>query len=204
MLLLLLAALATADETAVVPLPEPAPEGLSEAVRKELAGGGLRVTRGGKPWMDLWLRKDVPTQPAQENLQLRYTMLKPGTLVGALRVPEVTPDYRGQKLQPGAYTLRYGVQPEDGDHQGVSDFKDFLLPAPAAADSDPGPMALDALNKISAKAVGKKHPAVLYLVPVNDGTVPRLEHEAAREQWTLVCATGSLRLGIVVVGKAEE
>jgi hypothetical protein len=209
---LLLAAAIAADGVALEALKEAPPEGLSEAVRKELAGEGLRIVQGGKPLYDFWLRKTVPTQAPREDLQLKLTELAPGTLVAALRVHAVTPDFRTAKVPAGVYTLRYGVQPEDGDHQGTSDTKDFLLLVQAAADPTPGPIAPDPLNKLSSKVLGRKHPAVLYLVRTTGAAEPAaVVHDEPKERWILECRTAGsaetakvLLLGIVVVGKANE
>ena len=44
-------------------------------------------------------------------------------------------DFRGQEIKKGVYTLRYGQQPEDGNHIGTSELADFLLAIPAGVDS---------------------------------------------------------------------
>ena len=46
-------------------------------------------------------------------------------MVGAVQFPEVWKDYRKQKIKAGVYTLRIGVQPEDGDHMGTAPFNEF-------------------------------------------------------------------------------
>jgi hypothetical protein len=138
-------------------------------------------------------------------------MIAPGTLLGAVRVHGGGADYRGHRVAAGVYTLRYGVQPEDGDHQGTADNRDFLLLAPAAADPSPEGMKQEDVYKLSSKVSGKKHPAVVYVVKgVEGAAVPRLVHEEDRERWVLECQTSlapdgkPLRLWLVVVGKAPE
>ncbi|HVE38395.1 MAG TPA: hypothetical protein VNM14_00820 [Planctomycetota bacterium] len=201
--------LAAREEFAVEALKEPAPSEVAEAVRKELAPAGSRVLRDGKPFLDFWFRTTLPTGEARGGLGILYGTLKPTGLVGVARVHGGGSDFKGQKFPAGLYTLRYGVQPEDGDHQGVTESRDFLLLTPAA--SDPSPDLLDPkeLNKLSAKVNGKKHPAVLYLVGGDGGPLPRVVRDATADRSVFeaqVPAAGGklLRLSIVVQGKAAE
>jgi hypothetical protein len=201
--------LAVREEVAVEALKEPAPSEVAEAVRKELSPAGSRLLRDGKPFIDFWFRATLPTGEARGGLGILYGTLKPTGLVGAVRVHGGGSDFKGQKFPAGVYTLRYGVQPEDGDHQGVTESRDFLLLCPAA--SDPSPDLLDPkdLNKLSAKVNGKKHPAVLYLVGGEGGTLPRVVRNATADRTVFEAeapAAGGkpLRLSIVVLGKAAE
>jgi len=60
-----------------------------------------------------------------------------GTLVGAVKLGADVRDIRGHLMKAGVYTLRYGIQPKNEDHLGVSPFRSFLLVSPAAVDKDP-------------------------------------------------------------------
>jgi hypothetical protein len=197
------------EEFSVETLKEGAPDAIAPAVRKELAPEGFRVLRGGKPFVDFWFRTTAPTGDARQGLGILYGVLKPTGLVGAARFHGGSSDFKAQKFPAGAYTMRYGLQPEDGDHQGVTESRDFLLLVPAAADASPEAMDPKELNTMSAKVNGKKHPAVLYLVGGQGGTLPRVVKEDVAERVifeTEVAAAGGkpLRLSIVVVGKAPE
>jgi hypothetical protein len=201
--------LAAREEFSLEPLKEGAPSEVAEAVRKELAPAATRVLRGGKPFFDFWFRAALPTGEARGGLGILYGTLKPTGLVGVARVHGGGSDFKGQKFPAGLYTLRYGLQPEDGDHQGTAESRDFLLLCPAA--SDPSPDLLDPkdLHKLSAKVNGKKHPAVLYLVGGEGGTLPRVVRDAAADRTIfeaeLPAGGGKpLRLSIVIVGKAAE
>jgi hypothetical protein len=201
--------LAAREEYSVEALKEPAPSEIAEAVRKELAPAGSRVLRGGKPFIDFWFRATLPTGEARGGLGILYGTLKPTGLVGVARVHGGGSDFKGQKFPAGLYTMRYGVQPEDGDHQGATDSRDFLLLCPAASDASPDLLDPKELNKMSAKVNGKKHPAVLYLVGGDGGTLPRVVRDAAADRTVFeveVPAAGGkpLRLSIVVQGKAAE
>ena len=61
-----------------------------------------------------------------------WSNVENGTLVGAVRVTGPFKEIRGKVVAPGVYTLRYGQQPQNGDHLGISTFRDFLLLSPAS------------------------------------------------------------------------
>jgi hypothetical protein len=203
---------AAADDFAVEALKDPPPGELAEPVRKELASGGVRVLRGGKPFMDVWLRGAAPASQAKAPLGVRFPELRPGGLLGAVRIHGGGSDFKNQKYPAGLFTLRYQIQPEDGDHQGTSDSRDFLLLGPAAADASSGDLSYPESVKLSAKVNGKKHPIVLWLVPpAEEGKGPRVVKDDQRE---LVLLELSMPLGqaggkpislaLVIVGKAAE
>jgi hypothetical protein len=203
---------ASSGEYALEPLAERAPAEVSSAVRAELAEAGLRaVGEGGKSFADLWLRREVPLGPARDLLGVRYPKLEDGTLLGAVRYHADGADFRGTKVAPGVYTLRYMTQPEDGDHQGTAESRDFALLLPAAEDGSPGRLKAEEAVRLSTKVSRKKHPAVLYLAPREGGEGPaRLGRDEEKGWWffdVAIPAAGggeAVRLGVVFVGKAAE
>jgi hypothetical protein len=125
----------------------------------------------------VWLAKEIPLKPKfKSSLRIKYPF-QPGQLVGAIHFPDSSQpnDFRGQTLKPGTYTLRYGLQPDDGNHLGVAPSRDFLLLVPPSADPGPevAPNFLDVVA-LSRKASGTKHPAPLSLVPAEGGTAPAI------------------------------
>jgi len=206
--LLPLILLAVREEFAVESLKEGAPAEVSEAIRKELAPAGTRVVRGGKPFVDFLLRAALPTGEAKSGLGILYPTLKPAGLVGVARFHGGSSDFKSQKFPAGVYTMRYALQPEDGDHQGTAESRDFLLLCQTAVDLTPDPLESKDLNKLSAKVNGKKHPAVLYLVSGQGGKLPRVLHDETAERAVFeaeVPAGGKTqRFSIVIVGKAAE
>jgi len=206
--LLLCSLLLSAEEFAVQPLQEGAPSEASEAIRKELAPAGARVVRNGKPFVDFWFRTAVPTADPAKGLGINYPTVKQGGLIGVARFHGGSSDFKAQKFPAGVYTMRYAIQPEDGDHQGTAESRDFLLLCQSAADLTPDPIETKDLTKLSAKVNGKKHPAVLYLVSGQGGKLPRVLHDETAERAVFeaeVPAGGKLqRFSIVIVGKAAE
>jgi hypothetical protein len=118
-------------------------------------------------------------------------------------------DFRKQPLAPGLYTVRYGQQPQDGNHVGTSDFSDFLLALPAGDDKSSKKLdSVKDLQTLSAAAAGTAHPAILQLLPSEQKTPakPALAHDAAREFWTLEFPVGTppVSFKLVVVGAGAE
>lgn len=199
-ILILLALIAAAAFAAppVVETAGPPPESLAPALRSELAPEGVKA--GG---LEIWLRSSPPLEGMREGLGIGFGRLTPGALAGVVRLASDWSDYKGQKIAAGLYTLRYGIEPADGNHMGVSVWRDFLLLIPAA--DDPGPAAIpgpDDLNALSMKASRTHHPATLALFPVDRVEKPAgVLNEAG--QPTLAIPFGTLTIGIVVEGKGE-
>ena len=180
-------------------------EGVSAAVKGLLEADGHRVKDSSGPFVEVWLRKDIPTQKAAEASRgSDFSTLAPATVVGVIRYAKNGADFRGQPISAGTYVMRFNLQPEDGDHQGASPRRDHLLLSPAAADQDPNaPYNFDAAVDISRKVSGTRHPAVLFLAtPESGANFPSIQQHGSRQQ--LQVKSGAVAMGIVVVGKAEE
>lgn len=145
-----------------------APAGLSPEITSVLNASGYRVEGKDGVICDIWLAKEVPLKPKfTQTLQVKYPFLA-GQLIGAIRFPEKVEedDFRGQPIAAGTYTLRYGQQPNDGNHLGTSEVRDFVLACPPKMDTDPKRIAdIKDLFKLSAKAAGTTHPAIFLLTP---------------------------------------
>ncbi|HEX8203220.1 MAG TPA: hypothetical protein VF590_22275, partial [Isosphaeraceae bacterium] len=111
-------------------LKEGPPAALAAGIKGTLATSGYRVLDDqGKPYADLWFRAAVPASgaPAGAKGAVLFPVLAEGELLGALRFPGDGFDYRDQPIAGGVYTMRYGLEPINGDHLGVSPFRDFAL-----------------------------------------------------------------------------
>lgn len=189
------------------------PDGVSKEVAAMVDPKGHQVVGKSGPVCSVWLVKEVPTKANfKPTLSVKYPFA-PGELIGVLQVQAKSKytDFRGQEIKAGVYTLRYGQQPEDGNHVGTSDLADFLLAIPAAMDTDPKPIdKFDALSQRSAKTAGSTHPAIYSLLP-SDKPVekPTLTHNSAKEHTmlsTTISAKGGAKvpLRMVVIGKSGE
>lgn len=208
-----LAGFAAAEEAYQLGSADKLPEGLNEKVAALLDPAGHAVTLKDANVCTVWLAKSLPLKAKfKPSLTVKYP-LTAGQLVGALEVKaaEFT-DFRGQPVKAGVYTLRYGLQPQDGNHVGTSETSDFLLAIPAAGDTDPALIKIPNLMKRSAKATGSNHPAIFSLLPPGESVEkPTLAHEAGKELWILEFAAegkqgdaaAKVPFKLVVVGKSE-
>jgi len=200
-------------------LKEAPPEALSAAIRGALGGQGYRIVDDqGKSYAEFWLRKAIPAQgkPAGPKGAILFPILQEGELLGALRFPGEGHDYRDQTIAQGMYTLRYGLQPVNGDHLGVSPYRDYALLLPAAKDTALAVIPRKPLEERSSESAGTSHPAVLMMVAAPDSGQgkgePTLVHDESKNTWgavvplSLVVKGASapvlLNIQLIVVGAA--
>ncbi len=214
LVLLCWSAFVAGEEYKLAPLDE-APADLSSEVAAQINPQGFRVSAGDKVTCDLWLVKEAKLKPKfKPTQQVKYPFM-PGELVGAVRFPEVQDvnDFRGQKIAAGTYTLRYGQQPNDGNHLGTSEIRDFLLACPPKVDQTPARVEMvKELFKLSAEAAGTAHPAIFLLSPPREEPkAPAVVTDEEKKQVLVGVSvpakegekTVQVQLLIVVVGKSE-
>ncbi len=182
------------------------PEELSEAVQGVLNPEGYRVKRGEEEVADFWLRSELPLEGLSEGVfGIELGAVTSSGLVGAVRFHDRWIDYRETELDAGVYTLRYWIQPADGDHMGVSEYRDFLLVCPPGIDTDPEQLyEQQELLELSQEASQRVHPAVVAIFPIWDdieGPFAMVLNEI--EQWTLVVPVGDRTVGLVVEGYGD-
>jgi hypothetical protein len=192
LLVALLPTVVRAQEYKVEVLREAPPAALSPAVKGVLEGQGYRVVDDqGKPYAEFWLRKAIPasSKPARPQGAIQFPFLEEGELLGALRFPGEGHDYRDQTIAKGVYTLRYGLQPVNGDHLGVSEYRDYALLLPAAKDKDLAHLAQKKLEDQSAESAGSSHPAVLMLLSAPESVAksgPSMARNEEKDTWGAV------------------
>jgi hypothetical protein len=182
------------------------PDGVSAAIRDAVGAGSLKVTDGSADVAEFWLRDELPTKkPASDTLGVSFGGLETGELVGVVRLVRPWRDYKDQAIPAGVYTLRYAVRPADGNHMGVSTYRDFLLLAPVADDTAVAkPGTVDELYARSMKATGQPHPAALALFPVWDPVKEPAIVTNDADQPTLAVPVGGLVLGLVIEGQGQQ
>lgn len=183
------------------------PEEISEEIREVLDPAGQLVTLASGTTLEFWFRSEAPGG-ADSPPGVTFPGLEVGTLVGAVRINGPWSDYKGNAIEPGVFTLRYGVRPEDGNHMGVSVHLDFVLLVPTVEDPtlDAG-WGQDDLNLMSFAATGIGHPGVMSLAPHWEGADGPVIFEDDAEGWALAWPAGSfggLTLGFVVEGEGEH
>lgn len=176
-----------------------------------MPGDGVRVTIDTST-LDFWWVKGLPAKADSE--AVTWAQVEEGALVGAVRVSADFRDVRGRVIKTGTYTLRYGIQPQDGDHLGVSPNREFLLLSPAAIDTDAAPRGHEGAIEVSKRTIGGSHPAVWSIdPPVADAkhTVlsphkTDLGHDAVIVEVPVARAgkaAGGLKFGLVLIGRIE-
>jgi hypothetical protein len=189
----------------------PVPQELAASVRGDLSASAIQVTGASGPYCEIWLRKSVPATPTPDtSLGVNFGQIPQGALVAAIKFDARGGDYRGQPIQPGVYTLRFMLEPVNGNHQGVSPYRDFLLASPAALDTSDATISTDDLLKLSRKASGTGHPSVWSLVPADSApaTLPGIVHQQEDSDLWIAFFQAPLptpvKMGLVVVGRAAE
>lgn len=141
------------------------PADLAAPIAAQLAPGNVNVTvTVGGVVLDLWWVKTIALAKSPAAAPA-WSDVADGTLVGAIRVSAPWSDIRGYMVKPGVYTLRYALQPANGDHLGVSPNREFLLMSPAAADTTPDAVGYKGAVDLSKQTVHRAHPSALSLDP---------------------------------------
>lgn len=202
----------TAADDLKVEEAQAAPEGIAPAILEKLSDKCYRVTGENGVVCELWLAREVAVKADfKSSLTVKYPFT-PGELIGAIHLPTegAATDFKGQEMPTGTFTLRYGQQPQDGNHLGTSDVADFLLACIPESDKTPEVVKdQKELFKLSATAAGTTHPAIFLLVPPKPKAAAKstLEHNEEKELWILDTAINDGKqpqpLRVVVSGHAE-
>ena len=119
--LVALAPPAEIDQIAATPAAgSPAPDTISSSLRSLLAAESNRVSIGPTT-LEFWW---VSALPVSGGGPASWSQVPEGALVGAVRVTGAFKEIRGKTIKPGVYTLRLGLQPQNGDHLGASSFRE--------------------------------------------------------------------------------
>jgi hypothetical protein len=177
-----------------------------EPVKQVLAGKGYRVMFDDGSTANLWPAAQIQTgSKTREDATYGFA---PSSFIGVIVLAKNTRDCRGNMIPPGAYNLRYELQPNDGAHLGVTPTPDFLLLVPAAADANPGQTySFEQLVVLSKQVTGKNHPSPMNLVPADVTQFPSIITDA--EEHTILylkvkTQSGELPLGLVVKAPTPE
>lgn len=194
---------ASADEPTLAVGGVP-PEEIAEEVRGALNPAGQLVTLASGTTLEFWFRSEAPAGSGSPP-GATFPDLGVGTLVGAVRIGGPWSDYKGNSIEPGLFTLRYGVRPEDGNHMGVSVHLDFVLLVPVAEDPTiEVEWGQDDLNIMSFGATGIGHPGVMSLAPNYEGVSEPTIFEDDSGGWAFAWPWQGLTLGFVVEGEGEH
>ena len=192
----------------------PPKDELAPALQDKFAERGAKVIRGtSRTVCEFWPTKEWAVQDGFQAKEDRLYPFSPGQLIGLLHFPRRGKDFRDQTISSGWYTLRFGLQPTDGNHEGTSPTRDFLLMVPTESDTTNAPTNIEKLVEASAEAAGSAHPAMLCLQPaVKTAKNGSVRHDEDRDWWILQVTSqarvkgksNELPLSIIVVGHADE
>jgi hypothetical protein len=197
------------DFTLKVADKEP-PKEIDASIRTTLQPKAIQLLDGGKPVFEFWFSTAVVTSAKPESASKSLAAIKPVALLGAVAVSADKRDYRNDELFPGVYTVRFGLQPQDGDHLGSSEFPFFALLVPVKLDTKlEGFTSQEAMMKASSKETSTGHPVILSLRPASDGegtpklTEPAPEHQCLRVKLPAK-GGGDVVFDLVYKGKAKK
>lgn len=192
----------------------PESDDVSAEIMKRIDAQGLRVVRGtSRTVCEIWLCKEIAADPDFKATLDRLYPFTAGQLIGVLHLGRRGAEFRDQQVSSGWYTLRFALQPVDGNHVGTSPTRDFLLMVDAQQDDLPDTWpSQESLQEASAEAAGSSHPAMLCLQRPSDAPSGSIRHDEANDWWVvhLNAKTGkesqrqSVPLDLVVVGHAAE
>jgi hypothetical protein len=156
---------------------KPAPKEIDASIQKLLQPKSIQLGDA----FEFWLVSDLPLSSKPASAVKALDGVKQATLLGVVSVPKAQRDYRDDEIAAGTYTMRFVLQPQDGNHLGSAEFPYFVALTPAKLDTKPeGITDYKSLVKVSSKETSTDHPVVLSLRPVNSdsGEFPKLEEPA--------------------------
>jgi len=186
---------------------------VSEEISQLLSPQGIRVKRGAtRTACELWFCKELPIDGDFEPTEQRLYPFTPGQLIGLVHFSRRGSEFRDQAISSGWYTLRFGLQPVDGNHVGTSPTRDFFLLVDVEQDEVPEAWSEEELNAASSEAAGSSHPAMLCLQRPTDGSELSVRHDEANDWWVLHFIgkgvanqeSKDVPIDLVVVGHAAE
>jgi hypothetical protein len=190
------------------PHSEPLPSELKPAIAAQLKTGGVRASVDSIS-LDFWWSSGIPLTGSGSPA---WAAVPEGALIGAVKVTRDFRDIRGRVIKAGVYTLRFGLQPENGDHLGVSPHRQFLLISPAADDSETAPKGHDEAVELAKGSIGGSHPGIWSIDPPVATEAPLSIHTTDPGHQSVIVEVptsrdgkpaGTLKFGIVLVGKIE-
>jgi hypothetical protein len=186
---------------------------ISAELTAQLAATGIRVKRGtSRTACEIWFCKQWDVETGFQPTEDRLYPFSPGQLIGLLHFSRRGKDFRDQSVSSGWYTLRFGLQPIDGNHEGTSLTRDFVVMVDAEQDGPEKTWDVKELMESSAEVAGSTHPAMLSLKKPTDDLQLAIRHEEANDWWILHAVgkgtdggkSSDVAIDLIVVGHAAE
>ena len=173
-----------AELTLKVTQKEP-PKEVDESIRKTLQPTAVQLLDGGKPAFEFWLAAEIPLASKPESDAKAMEAIKQSAIIGAVSVQTDARDYKDSEITAGVYTMRFCLQPQDGNHLGTSEFLYFALLVNAKNDPKlDGLATYKSLARASSNGTANDHPIALSLRPVPsvNGEFPKLDDSLAEHK----------------------
>jgi hypothetical protein len=187
--LLIIAPQAFGDRVATV--EEEPPLEVADSIRETLQTTAIEIQKEGAPIYKFWFREEIPIgSQSGSSPDASLRALREGTLLGVVSVLQSQRDYRDDTISKGVYTLRYALQPQDGNHLGTAHYPYFAVLVPANSDDKlDGLTTYSAVVKASSRHTATGHPVNISLRPPGETptnspelTEPAPHHKAVRLQ----------------------
>ena len=153
------------------------PAELDASIRTTLQPKAVQLQDGGKVLFEFWFAKEIPLGSKPDSVSKALDSIRQTTVLGAVNVASARRDYRDDEIYAGVYTLRFVLQPQDGNHLGTSEFNYYVALVPAKSDPRLDGIAdYKSLVKASSKETATEHPIILSLRPAtsDEGELPKL------------------------------
>jgi hypothetical protein len=182
------------------------PEDVSESIRGALEQIGHQVVAGDQVHSEFWLVRELPLDPTlSPGLGVTFGQIPRSTLIGVVRLHQTWTDYKVQRIPAGLYTMRWEIRPDDGNHMGVSYYRDFVMLVPVGSDTEADARyPYSQLMDLSNEASGTHHPASMAVFPIWDeiGEPQVMNNEL--NQPMFVAKIGDSVLGFVLEGHGDH
>jgi len=164
------------------------PTELDPSITAKLQKSAVQLLDGDKPVFEFWFAAELNLTAKPASPDNALDALKQATLLGVVSISKALQDYREDTLPAKVQTMRFALQPQDGNHLGTAEFLYFAVLVPAKLDTKPDGIAdYKALVKASSKETSTDHPVILSLRPASstEGEFPKLnepapEHKSVR------------------------
>jgi len=180
--------LAHAGEVYSAEIVEKAPPAeIADEIKAELSDSAVAISGPDGLRYEFWFAKSIALSKADAGKELEH--IPPITLLGAALVQDVENlDFREDEVLPGAYTMRYGLQPEDGNHLGTSEEPFFAILIPAERDQQlSGIEDHDDMVDRSMEDTAGVHPYILAMQTLTaDAPTEALEVAEGGHDWQYV------------------
>jgi hypothetical protein len=138
------------------------PKDLDPSITAKLQPKAIQLLDSGKAVYEFWLVAELLLKATPDSPAKALDQIREAALLGVVAVAEPQRDYRDDELASGVYTMRFALQPQDGNHLGTAEFNYFAVLVPAKLDRSPdGITDYKKLVRISGRETASGHPLII-------------------------------------------